>query len=86
MPGVGARLVRDALLKGRVHFFDDVLHREPLHVVGLIALGHVLREGELGTAVDGEAVVFQERDGEAVVAQERDELHQAVVPGKRAKR
>ena len=53
--------------------------------MGLIALGHVLREGELGTAVDGEAVVVQERDGEAIFVQERDEPDQAEVPGIGAK-
>ena len=68
--------MRDAFLQDRIHVSVAVLHRKPLPIVGLVALGHVLRDGELGMAFDGEAVVVRERD----------ELSQAEVPGIGARR
>ena len=47
-----ARLGRCDRLPDRVDFFIALLHRKPLRAVGLVALGHVLREGVLGMAID----------------------------------
>ena len=56
VPGVGARLVKDVFLKAAVA--HDVVGI----MADLVKHGHVLREGELGKAVDGDAVVDPERD------------------------
>jgi len=66
---VRARLGRRDRDPDDVHVLVAVLHSEPLPAVGLVALGHILREGELGTAVDGEDVGSDPRDEEDDEAQ-----------------
>jgi len=55
-----ARLGRRDRLPDRVHFLTAFLPHEPLRAVGLVALGPVLRDGELGMALDGEVLITAE--------------------------
>ena len=56
-----ARLGRRDRLSDEVHVYVAVPDREPLQAAGLVALGNVFREGEIGMAADGEAVVVPGR-------------------------
>merc|ERR1719414_1498562 len=57
---VGARLGLGNRLPDGSDVGVAVLDRQHLPAVGLVALAHVLREGELGVAVDGDAIVVVE--------------------------
>ena len=87
---VGRAVVRRGLLDHRVDRLEvvDVVEVQHLPAVGLVASGDVLGEGDLGRAVDRDAVVVPEDDepAEAEVAGERggllrDALHQVAVGG-----
>mmetsp|Transcript_118787 Transcript_118787/g.298772 ORF Transcript_118787/g.298772 Transcript_118787/m.298772 type:complete len:236 (+) Transcript_118787:1191-1898(+) len=68
---VRARLGLCNRLADGIHVRVAILHRQHLPAVGLVALAHILREGKLRVAVDGDAVVIPEGD----------QLAQAKVPG-----
>lgn len=64
-------------LPEQISMQERVAHHDVLHVPAerLVARGHVLREGDVGVAVDGDPVVVIEDD----------EFAQAPVPGQRCR-